>query len=97
MARIFQKYVTDEGRSETPPSIVDSALRQVSAGRKEGDPQPKLGGSSIKMSDLSMEGEHEEEGEEGGMDNAISMYILMKGLRNMMQYMMKMSKGMNFG
>jgi hypothetical protein len=94
MARIFQKYVTEQGRSETPPSIIDSALRQVSSGRKEGDPQPKLGGSSIKMSDMAMGNPKEADTEDDDMDTS----FMMKGMRNMVQmfkFMAQMGKMMN--
>jgi hypothetical protein len=91
MERIFQKYVTPEGRSETPPTIVDSALRQVSSGPRPGEEvKTKLGGSSITMSDMKYNGQRNGQREEPEENEDINK--MTKGIRNMMQFFTRLSK-----
>ena len=80
MARLFQKYVTPEGRSELP----DEDNKLVLDGYTDGFNREKTGSSAFKISDVVGEGTL---GSEKGldMDTILPIYVLLHGLRNLIQ------------
>jgi len=82
MARLFQKYVTSEGRSEIPPD--DESNKVVLDGFTDGFNREKTGSSAFKLSDFVDEGQ-KEESSGVNMDTIMPMYVFMHGLRNLIQ------------
>jgi hypothetical protein len=89
MARIFQKYVTEEGRSETPPEIIEPILAKISAGHRDGDKAKSNTKNAFGASDMMDSGKREMDDDTEDDDDMSSM---MKGMRNMMNMMKVMSQ-----
>jgi hypothetical protein len=91
MARIFQKYVTEEGRSETPPEIIEPILAKVSAGHREGDKAKSNTKNAFGSSDMMDNGKRDMD-DDKDEDDDDDMTSMMKGMRNMMSMMKVMSQ-----
>jgi hypothetical protein len=85
VARLFQKYVTPEGRTEIPPDDEDNKV--VLDGYTDGFKRDKTSSNAFKMSDVVGEGTlATEKGLQGmDMDTILPIYVLLHGLRNLIQ------------
>jgi hypothetical protein len=100
MARIFQKYVTPEGRTEVSPEVEPEYPIEDDSNPFEEEDKPtttlQFGGNAIKMSDIDTGGRtpnvaKEKEPSIVDVESAISMYLVMNGIRKMMQSFREMS------
>lgn len=83
MARIFQKYVTSEGRTDIPPEGEDN--KEILDGFTDGVTRDKSSAAAFKFEDYI--GDEKKKADGGGLnvDSAISIYLVMHGIRNMIQ------------
>ena len=92
MARIFQKYVTPEGRSIIPPEG-EELLKQLVEEKEYS--APNIGGGAITMGSLMKdEGKKitEDEDEEEDMKSATPAMAVMVGIRSITQLLNGMMK-----